>query len=358
MEIVEKEHGKVLLSEDYNFIFNKKNGFFARWGKTLKDDPDFSPYGPELIDMELSINGCPNNCSFCYKSNSSSEPTNMSFETFVKIFKKLPKTVTQIAFGITGIQTNPDFLKILKYCKENGVIPNFTLSGIDLTDSITLQCSKLIGAVAVSAYQQDKNICYDTVRKFTELGISQTNIHLLVAEENLDFVYEVIKDSKIDKRLKDLNAIVLLGVKSKGRAKESYSSLSCIKFQQLVEYCFNNNINIGFDSCSAPKFESSIKHMDISEYRKQELNMLSESCESFGLFSAYINVFGDYFPCSFAENEKGWENGLSVLHCDDFLKNIWFSDKVEKWRKKSLDTCYDNGCRRCLIFKEINPEKI
>jgi hypothetical protein len=357
MKIIEKGNGKALFSENYNYIFRKSDGFFMRWGKTTQEDPQFSPYGPELIDMELSINGCPNNCSFCYKSNNSSEPINMSFDTFVKIFKKLPKTVTQIAFGITGIQTNPNFLKILEYCKENGVIPNFTLSGIDLTDSIALQCSKLIGAVAVSAYQQDKNICYNTVEKFIGMGISQTNIHLLVAEENLDFVYEVVKDSQTDKRLKNLNAIVLLGVKSKGRAKESYSSLSSNKFQKLVKYCFDNEIDIGFDSCSAPKFESSIKNMDMSESRKQELNMLSESCESFGLFSAYINVFGDYFPCSFAENEKGWENGLSVLHCDDFLKDIWFSNKVKKWRKKSLDTCYNNGCRRCLIFEEINPEK-
>ena len=132
---------------------------------------------------------------------------------FIKIFKKLPKTITQIAFGITGVQTNPDFIKILKYCKENGVTPNFTLSGIDLTNDIALECSKLVGAVAVSAYQQNKNVCYDTIKKFIELGVSQTNMHLLIAEENLDFVYEVIEDSKIDKRLKNLNAIVLLGVK-------------------------------------------------------------------------------------------------------------------------------------------------
>ena len=76
MIIVEKENKKILSSTGYNYIYDKRTGFFMRWGKTLEDDPQFSPYGPELVDMELSINGCPNNCPFCYKNNNSSKPTN------------------------------------------------------------------------------------------------------------------------------------------------------------------------------------------------------------------------------------------------------------------------------------------
>ena len=98
--------------------------------------------------------------------------------------------------------------------------------------------------------------------------------------------------------------------------------------------------------------------MNIPEQSKQKFMMYSESCESFGLFSAYINVFGDYFPCSFAENEKGWENGLSVLRCNDFLKEIWFHPTTMEWRQKSLTTCYNNGCRKCLIFNELNPLEV
>ena len=91
MEIVEKEHGKVLLSEDYNFIFNKKNGFFARWGKTLKDDPDFSPYGPEILDLEISSGKCSGRCEFCYKNNGEDENTHhLSLGEFKTIFDKMP----------------------------------------------------------------------------------------------------------------------------------------------------------------------------------------------------------------------------------------------------------------------------
>ena len=48
MRIVEKGNKRALISPEYNFIFNKETGFFARWGKTPKDDPQFCPFGPEL----------------------------------------------------------------------------------------------------------------------------------------------------------------------------------------------------------------------------------------------------------------------------------------------------------------------
>jgi len=69
--ILDNQDAKVCLGEDYNFIFLKKAiqdykvGFFMRWGKTTDDDPKFSPIGPEILDIEISINGCKNSCPFC-----------------------------------------------------------------------------------------------------------------------------------------------------------------------------------------------------------------------------------------------------------------------------------------------------
>jgi MoaA/NifB/PqqE/SkfB family radical SAM enzyme len=350
---------KACVGTDYNFFFDKTNGNFNRWGKTYEDDPKFSPIGPELIDLEISINGCPNNCSFCYKKNSNAPATNMSFETFKQIIDKVPKSVTQIAFGITGIQTNPDFIKMMEYCRSIGIIPNFTLSGIDLTDDMAEKVSKLVGAVAVSAYETNKNICYNTVKKFIDLGITQTNIHLMCSEQNEKFVYEVFNDYLTDPRLKKLNAIVILGVKPKGRAKDSFTPLSTEKFQKLFQYCLNNNIRCGFDSCTAPKFEYAVTNMTgISEEEKTRYISMSESCESFGLFSSYINTFGEYFPCSFAEGECGWEKGLSVLSANNFLEDIWHGKIIKEWRDKSLSSCYKSGCRKCLIFDCVNPKEM
>lgn len=358
MKIVDTNEEKRIISQDYNLIFSKKTGLSLRCGKTLEDDPSFCPYGPEILDLEISVNGCPNNCPFCYKNNTSEEPINMSFEVFKTILDKMPPTLTQIAFGITGIQTNPDFIKMMEYCRKKGIVPNFTLSGIDITDEIANKCSKLVGAVAVSAYKTDKNICYNTVKKFSDLGIEQTNVHLMISQETLSFAYEVINDSLSDERLNKLNAIVFLSLKNKGRAKQKFQPVTVEEYEKLIHYCFEKKARIGFDSCSAPKFEYTVKRMNISDKEKSELISLSESCESFGLFSSYINVFGDFYPCSFAENEEGWEDGISVLNCRNFLEDVWYSEKLNKYRQMSLNTCYPGGCRKCLVFKEINPESI
>jgi len=348
--VVDGKNLKVAMSEDYNFIFNKNNGMFMRWGKTYEDDPEYSPIGPEILDLEISVNGCPNNCRFCYKNNTNEPATNMSFETFKKIIDSFPKTLTQVAFGITGVQTNPDFIKMMEYCREIGVVPNFTLSGIDLTDDIAKKISKLVGALAVSAYKSDKNVCYNTVKKFTDLGIRQTNIHLLVATETLDFVYEVLNDRINDNRLSRMGSIVFLGVKPKGRAKDGFHSLSTDQYKKLINFCFDNGISCGFDSCSCPKYEAAIKDMDLPQDKKDGLIGYGESCES-SLLSSYINVRGEYWHCSFSEKEDGIKS-INCLDYDDFLK-VWYSDVVKEFRNKSIAGMID-GCRYCTVFPSIN----
>jgi hypothetical protein len=254
--------------------------------------------------------------------------------------------LTQIAFGITGVQTNPDFIPIMEYCREIGIIPNFTLSGIDLTDELAVKISKLVGALAVSVYETDKNVGYNTIKKFTDLGMKQVNIHLMVSEETIPFVYEVINDRVTDPRLANMNAIVFLGVKPKGRAS-NFHPLKTSEYAKLIEDCFSKKIAFGFDSCSAPKFEETVRTSDFPEEKKKELLMVSESCES-TLFSCYINVHGQAVPCSFAEGVADI-TPVNVLDYDSFL-DVWNSGTYKMFREKLLAGQKD-GCRFCPIYK-------
>jgi MoaA/NifB/PqqE/SkfB family radical SAM enzyme len=252
----------------------------------------------------------------------------MPLGTFERLLEKLPKTVTQIAFGIGDIEANPDMWEIFKLCRLNGIIPNVTVNGEGITDEIADKLSNLCGAVAVSVY--DKNKSYDTVKKLTDRGMTQVNIHFMICEETCDLAYEIMADKLTDPRLEKLNAIVLLSLKPKGRASKSdYTRLSQEKFTALVDFALCNKIGIGFDSCGCGKFVDAIKNSPDAEKYMQ----MAEPCES-GLFSSYFNTEGKFFPCSFAEGSEGWEDGIDIIHSDT---DLWNSPRVLEWRKKLLE---------------------
>ena len=335
-------------SKNYKYDYNKENGNFRRWGKSLEDDPLFSPVGPEILDMEIStvcegIGSGP--CKWCYKSNTP-VGKNMSFDKFKTIFHKFPRTLTQIAFGIGDIDGNPDLWKIMEYCRNNDynyVVPNITINGYNLTDEYADKLASVCGAVAVSMYQP-KDVCYDAVKKLTDRGMSQINIHKLVAHETYEECFEVLRDSKEDPRLAKLNAIVFLSLKPKGK-RNTFSKLGTAKYKSLVDYALDNNVNVGFDSCSAPMFLKAAKDRENFKVLEQK----SEPCESY-LFSCYVNVDGKTTPCSFLEDSNYQE--IDVGECDNFLKDVWNAKPIQDFRKKLLattDKCNinGNGCRQC-----------
>lgn len=343
--VIDGDKTKVVIGKDYNYIFNKVNGDFKRWGKDYEDDPTYSPIGGEILDIEVTticrgING--QLCSFCYKSNTPNGK-NMSFDTFKTIMDKMGKQLTQIAFGADSEATsNPDLFKMADYCRSIGVVPNITVANV--SDEIADKLVNVMGAVAVSRYS-DKNVCYDSIKKLTDRGMTQCNMHFMISEETYDACMETLSDIKTDDRLSKLNAIVLLSLKKKGRGV-GYNKLSSEKYNNIVKYCMDNDIRFGMDSCGAKKFLDSVK--DHPNY--ENFKIVCEPCESTA-FSQYIDVDAKYFPCSFCEGADDWDEGIDVVKCDNFLKDIWYNDRVKKFRHKLTNNC--NNChkaRECPIY--------
>lgn len=338
MKLKETKDIKVVSSPEYNYIFNKKSGLLMRWGETHEDDPDLAPYGPEILDMEISVGDCSGGCPWCYKGNNPDSGHHMSLETYKKVVDTFPRTLTQVALGLTDITANKDLIDILKYSREVGVIPNFTLAGYGATDKIIQECAEYVGAVAVSVYPHNVELAFETAQKFLDAGVEQTNFHLLYYEENIEFVKKILSEYK-EGNAPQVNAVVLLALKNKGRADSSYTPMSQESFSSLVECCFENDIPIGFDSCSAPKFEEFAR-----DSGREELIVYSEPCES-SLMSSYVNVHGDFYPCSFVEGTDGWEEGISVVEAEDFLQDVWYHPRVGEWRETLL-----GNCRNCPVF--------
>ena len=333
MIVAENAQMKIARSAHYNYDFHKGTGLHLRWGKTREDDPQVAP-APEILDIEIST-GC-ERCTHCYKAVPVSEGKQMSLGTFSVILDKFPKALTQLALGLTSIDANPDLIPIMEYARSKGVVPNFTTSGHGLSGELLDETSNLAGAVAVSAYPHNRQLAYATIKAYQEHGVEQTNMHLLYYQENRPFVESVLRD--VAAGTVEPNAVVLLALKQKGRGS-NLTPVTQAQFEELATYALDHNIPLGFDSCSAPRFEEwAVKN------GKDDLLMYSDRCES-GCFSAYCNVDGEFFPCSFAEGAEGWETGIPILGCDSF-DEVWNHDRVKAWRNRLLD-----NDRVCPIYK-------
>jgi MoaA/NifB/PqqE/SkfB family radical SAM enzyme len=274
----------------------------------------------------------------CYKSNGKHPTYNMTLEEFKIILHKLPRTVGQIAFGILNIGTNPDFFKMMKYAIANGIKPNYTCHGLDVTDEYAKRTSELCGAVAVSVYNKNKS--YDAIKKFTDAGMDQVNIHYMVSQETYDKAFEIMEDMSRDSRLKNMNAIVFLSLKQKGGGKD-FKTLTTEQYKRLVQYALDRGIRFGFDSCGAYRFLDAVKDHPLYENFK----MMAEPCES-SCFSSYVNARGEYFACSFTEGHKDFPDGINVLEEEDFVRDVWNAEGTNKFRDKLLKMG-----RHCPLYK-------
>jgi len=100
MKVFENEDSRILRSPDYNYNFNKLDGFFARWGKTSKDDPQFSPFGPEIADIEITTI-CEMGCQYCFVP-----------ETQIKLLDEI-KNIEDVKVGDKVLSKNIDYNKIV-----------------------------------------------------------------------------------------------------------------------------------------------------------------------------------------------------------------------------------------------------
>lgn len=83
----------------------------------------------------------------------------MSLADFSVIVKQCRGKVNQFALGGRG---DPDqhehFEGILKLCKENSIVPNFTTSGYGMSKDLAVLCKQDYGAVAVSWYRSEYTV--------------------------------------------------------------------------------------------------------------------------------------------------------------------------------------------------------
>jgi len=341
-----------IFSPSYNCVFDSETGWFARWGDSLDDDTEWCPFGNELVDIEISAGDCSSGagngasgfCRWCYKNNTAHNGHHMSLESFKMVLDHMPPTCFQVALGITDADKHPDLIEIMKYCRENDIVPNLTTAGYGLPQELLEEIASLAGAVAVSAYPHNTALAYETIRKFQNAGLEQVNMHLLYYADNMPFVYSVLHD--IEMGYVQPQAVVLLGLKPKGRGS-NLKPLPPDEFTKLMKYCLEHNIPVGMDSCSASKVLKAVDDLGIEGPQREHFHTVVEPCES-GLFSIYVNVDGKVFPCSFTEGGK-WGSkpqGINLLSVGDFVEDVWNHVAIEDWRDALL-----HNKRACPVYR-------
>lgn len=292
-------YDKKVENDDYVILFNTKTGQELLSGKDGKPDP-FSLEYPSMIDVGI-MGHCKNKCEFCYQGDDS-EP-NMSLLDFKRLIHASKDHVMQVALGGRGDPNHHEYFEqILRYARENGVVPNYTTSGNGLTDEQIEISKKYCGAVAVSMLKKD--FTYSSLNRLMDAGV-KTNIHQLFSKNTFSDVISIIEGNDVWDGLVDverLNAVIFLLFKPQGRGKNldwHPTDLQLETFARLIEQP-KSKFKIGLDSCLVNKV-ANVRELTESE------ELYVDSCEA-ARMSCYVTPDMRLMPCSFGCRDQYGKN--------------------------------------------------
>lgn len=315
---------KQIVTDRYVIKFDMSNGIEVLTGINGYDDP-FKLDCPSLLDIGI-MGHCKNNCDFCYQGNLNTD--NMTYNNYKSIIDKVKDHVTQVALGGKGDPNHHEnFHDILKYTVDNNIVPNYTTSGIGLSNEQISTTKKYCGAVAVSDYGNE--CTFDAINRFTSAGC-KTNIHFLFTKYSADKALHLLSGDNPYQGLIDLhkvNAIVFLLFKKQGNAKKLEWSPSNDQISEFMKMIRNKkcNVKIGMDSCMTCKIEK------LDGFNKNE-KVFIDTCEA-GRKSAYISPNMEFLPCSFTDYTNSNNN---LLNYDLF--DIWNNSEIFNSFRNKLET--------------------
>ena len=344
----------IIKDKKYRFIsaFDTETGAYMRTGvldengKDTGVDPFMASF-PHLIDVGIMghcIHGKTGLCVKagigCYQSGLTVDKPNMALEDFRSIAGQCRGKCNQFALGGRG---DPDqhenFEEILRICRENNLVPNFTTSGYGMTEDIARICKKYCGAVAVSWYRSEYTL--NAVKMLLDAGM-KTNIHYVLGNNSIDEAIERLRKNDFPK---GINAVIFLLHKPAGLGKpENVLDFSDKRTAEFYEqFDIVHPFKVGMDSCNFPGAINFCK------------NIMPESldtCEG-GRFSCYISADMFMVPCSFDQ-----EMNYKVSLRENTIEQAWNSEPFEKFRDKMRKAC--PGCEKrelcmggCPLMQQI-----
>lgn len=423
-----EKNKKLYVDKKYNFVetFNMETGYYERTGILQKIngkivDTNVDPFMrslPALLDIGIMghcVHGksglCIKSGIQCYQNGLKTQKPNMSLDNYKKIIDQCKGNLFQVALGGRGdVDQHENFEEILKYTRDNDIIPNFTSSGLGFTKEIVDICKKYCGAIAISQYSRQNQY---TIRK-KPTGQSFENYYHIFVEDKDNYIdndkkialingekWEIVYNN--DKTHRDSNydwselyyetneytskAIQMLldagittnihFVLGKNTIKEAIHRLKHNGFQKgisAVIFLLHKPIGLGSTDnvldYSDPLLKEFFELVDNNTCNHKigfdsctipgvinfckNVNIDSvDTCEA-GRFSGYVDAEMNFMPCSFDNQSQKWSESLN----DKTIEEIWNGKKFDLFRqsfKNSCSTCKDkaNCMGGCPITRDI-----
>ena len=345
----------IIYDKKYNFktAFDTDTGFYVRTGilddngKDTGVDPFMASF-PHLIDVGVMghcIHGKTGLCLKagieCYQNGPNINKPNMEVEDFRWIAKQCRHRTNQIALGGRG---DPDqhehFEELLKICRENDIVPNFTTSGYGMTPEIAQICKKYCGAVAVSWYRNEYT--YQAIQMLIDAGV-KTNIHYVLGNNSIDEAIDRLKKNDFPQ---GINAVIFLLHKPAGLGSHKNMLMPTDEKVKIffAEFDKLHPFKVGMDSCTVP---------GAVNFCHSVLPESLDTCEG-ARYSCYIGADMIMVPCSFDQKQT-----YQVSLKDMTIEEAWNSEQFERFRDKMKNKCPDcSKCEYCMGGCPLMPEVV
>jgi MoaA/NifB/PqqE/SkfB family radical SAM enzyme len=304
---------RALKSGQWWTVFNPHSG--AKLRMSFEDNPPElrRSSAPELVDIKIT-DYCPFNCPYCYQASTRSgnhAPLNV-VERYLRTMGQ--SGVFEIAIGGGEPTMHPDFVEIVRFAREVGIVPNLTTKVMPENwsqDVLRLVREREIGAVAVSV--ENSHQAQRLAAAITLYGLGgRVNAHFVVGANNdysLARVIEVCAENHIP--------LTLLGYKDIGRGKEHKQRKQYVTPAVLIK-----GFRLSVDTAFVEQYADVLKAADIPDVLavpgEGRFSMYVDAVsQKAGISSYHVDTLVDYEAPQFGDMADIWSQVGSMCAGDD-----------------------------------------
>lgn len=286
-------------------------------------------------------NRCSAGCQHCYMEAGQADDDELDTESFKKALDALSRMkVFHIALGGGDALERDDLFEIAAYARDRGLVPNLTISGINLTGDIARQM-RIFGQVNVSVDGLGSNYgifrgkdMFEHADKaldmLTRAHVS-TGINCVLGRDNFDMLEELFAYAAD----KGLNEIEFLRLKPSGRGRQLYMHQRTTYVQnvaltpKLAELSEKYRLTAKIDCSFVPML--CYHHPP----RKVMESMATYGCEA-GNVLLGIRSNGSVSGCSFLP-----DSGLSIFDLPEKFGKQQTFNTFRNWAGRAPQPCLD-----------------